>query len=671
MRKLRSTFLQATLASVSCLLALPQLALADDAKDDLFSLSLEELSNLEITSVSKRSERASEVAAAVHVITAEDIKRSGATSIPEALRLAPGVNVARAGSDQWAISIRGFNAQFSNKLLVLIDGRSVYTPLFSGVVWDVQDTLVEDIDRIEVIRGPGGTIWGANAVNGVINIITKKAKDTQQALASYEQGTHEEKAAFRYGGKVGEDMHYRAFVQQKHNRDYKLANETNAGDDWDQWRTGMRVDMDNLSYGSLTVQSELYNGQEDHQMLLPALSGAYVNPVSDEWDVGGGHLLASWNYDTGVNQYSLTGYYDYASRNTVVFEDKTQTFDLDFNHSFKASDHHDMIWGLGYRLINTDVNGTDIISYDPATRTDNLFSAFLQDKVALITDELFLTLGSKFEHNDYTGFEWQPSARMSWLINDKQTLWGAVTRSVRTPSRATHDLSIAVAGVPSAASPTGSLLVRQIASDTVNSEELLSYELGYRVQPTEDLSFDLAAFYNDYPTLVSDSQGSPYLDSNATFGPHVVLPYLVGDDSKGTTIGFEISADWKASPHWMLSSSYSMLEMDIEGGSTFVSGDGRTPHHQFSLETHYTPDEHWEFDNMFYYVDQLNPSTTLEIPRYWRYDTRLAYNFDNGLSLSLIGQNLLDDQHPEFSSFVYNRQIEIPRTVYGKLNWKF
>ncbi len=638
--------------------------------DDYFALSLEELSNIEVTSVSKRSEKASEVAAAIHVITQDDIKRSGATSIPEALRLAPGVNVARAGTGQWAISIRGFNAQFSNKLLVLIDGRSVYTPLFSGVFWDVQDTLLEDVDRIEVVRGPGGTIWGANAVNGVINIITKNSKDTQGTLATYQHGLQEQKSAVRYGGKIDDNTHYRAFAQQRHLQDFKLADKSGSNDTFDQWRAGMRVDMEELSHGKLSISSEIYSGTEEQDLFLPALGGTFNSFVGDKFDVAGGHILANWDYETNGNNYTVQTYYDLASRNTHVFENDTHTFDIDFNHSFELAAGHDFIWGLGYRLIGTMIDGTDIISYTPENRTDNLFSAFIQDKISLYKDKAFLTLGSKFEHNDYSGFEWQPSAQLSWLIDDKQTLWGSVSRAVRTPTRP-NNLTIAFAGLPSSLSPTGSLLVTQFGNEQTDSEELIAYEVGYRAQPFEDFSFDISAFYNDYPTLVSDTQGAPFIANNATFGTHAVLPFIVGNDSSAETFGVEISADWKATPHWLLSASYSALEMDVIGGSTFVSGEGLSPNHQVNLESHYTPNENWEFDTLLFYVDELNPTATTVIDNYWRLDTRLAYNFDNGVSVSLVGQNLLDDQKPEFSSFVYNRQIEVPRTVYGKVNWKF
>lgn len=634
---------------------------------DYFSLSLEELADIEITSVSKREEKAAEVAAAVQVITAEDIKRSGATSIPEALRMVPGVNVARAGTGQWAISIRGFNAQFSNKLLVLIDGRSVYTPLFSGVLWDVQDTMLEDVDRIEVIRGPGGTIWGANAMNGVINIITKKAEDTQGEYASYLHGFHDQQANYRHGGKIDEDASYRVFAKQVHKKSFKAQSGGDSGDQHNQYRAGMRVDHKGLSIGELDVQSEVYRGTEDAELFLPSTALPYTRAQEDKYDVMGGHVLANWQHDDESNEYTLKTYYDYTSRDTLAFEATTHTFDVDFNHSFAMMDAHDIIWGLGYRLVVTDIDGTDIISYNPARRNDNLFSAFLQDKISL-SDSVSFTVGSKFQHNDYTGFEWQPSARMGWKVSENQFAWASFTRAVRTPGRSGHDLDIAVAAT---LTPFGPGVMRQMGNEGTNSEKLNAYEIGYRISPVKDVSLDVASFYHDYNVLGGDSLGTPYPSLNATFGPHLVLPIIIDSNSSAETYGIEVSADWQLNDAWKVSGSYSALEVDVDGGSTFVSGEGRSPKHQVNFEAHYTPDRNWEFDTYLYYVDELNPSQTVTIPDYWRLDTRLAYNFDNGMSLSLVGQNLLDDQKPEFSPFVYNQQIEIPRTVYGRISWEF
>lgn len=644
-------------------------AVAQEDVNDYFDMSLEELAEVKVTSVSKRSEKASQVAAAVHVITEEDIRRSSARSIPELLRQVPGLQVARAGSHDWAISSRGFNAQFANKLLVLIDGRTVYTPLFSGVFWDVQDTLLEDIARIEVIRGPGGTIWGANAVNGIINIITKSAKETQGAMLRASAGSHTQDTAVRYGADVGDEMHARFYASYKNVDEYERASGLGGADNWTQWRSGFRIDSELEENGSVKLQGGAYAGSEDSQLYVPSLvSPSLVSMVDDKFDVAGAHLLSKWQQTKGENEYSLQGYYDLATRQTFPFEHQTHTLDLDFNHSIATEGMHEWMWGLGYRLVHTDIESTPIINFSPAERTDNLFSAFFQDKLSLIQDELLLTLGSKFEHNDYTGFEWQPSARLTWLADKNNTFWAAVTRAVRNPSRATHDMEIAVVATPISATSNG--LIRQIADQATDSEDVLVYEAGYRTRPHEDVSLDFALFYNDYKTLVADRPGAPILQSDSFYGTHVVVPFTVNDNASGETLGFEVAANWQVNDQWLLSGNFSYIDMDLNGGSTFVSSEDNTPQHQVGITSRYSFNEDIEWDNFAYYVDELGSGSSI-IPAYWQLDSRLAWRPSEGIELSLVGKNLLDDRHPEFSGFVYQSQIEVPRTVFGKVTLQF
>ena len=649
----------------AALLGLPFAAMADDV--DYFEMSLEELSNVEITSVSKRSEKTSQVAAAVHVITQDDILRSGVTSIPEALRMAPGIQVARAGAHEWAITSRGFNAQFANKLLVLIDGRTVYTPLFSGVFWDVQDVMLEDVERIEVIRGPGGTIWGANAVNGVINIITKSADDTQGNFARTLHGNNEHSTAFRHGGKAGENTTYRAYGQYKRTNEFDTAAGAGANDQWQQARGGVRVDHDLQEYGSLTVDMAGYEGDEDNNLLIPTATAPYVAPIADEWDVRGGHLNAKWNRETERNFYSLQSYYDWTSRDTFGFDQNTHTLDIDFNHSFSHFARQEWMWGLGYRYINTDIESTPLIAVTPEQREDHLFTAFIQDKIALIEDQLFLTVGSKFEHNDYSGYEVQPSARLAWLIDEKQTLWTAVSRAVKTPVIGASSQSLAVAALPT---PAGPGVVRQFGDPQRESEDLIAYEIGYRTQAIDNVSIDIATFYNDYQKLWGDQRGTPFGSFDSYFGPHVVIPFYAQDSASGEALGLEIATNWQVKDNWLLSANYSFIDMKLNGGSTFVSSEATTPQHQFNVQSHYELGHGWALDNAAYYVDELTPQSG-KIDDYVRFDTQISWQSGDGLRLSLVGQNLLDSSHPEFSPFLYNQQIEVPRTIYAKASWQF
>lgn len=427
---------------------------ADEPSIDIKGTSLIELMNMKITSVSKTEERLSDAPAAVYVITHDDIRRSGVTSIPEALRLAPGVHVAREGAHSWAISIRGFNSDITNKLLVLIDGRSVYSPLFAGVFWDVQDTLLEDVERIEVISGPGGTLWGANAVNGVINIITRSAQDTLGGFAEFGGGNQEQGfAGLRYGGKLGEDAAVRGYLKTFSRDSFRRADGERAIDDWQMNQGGFRLDWQQSEADLFTVQGDIYSGKEDGMFRDDFILGTVPGPdFKDQSDVAGGNLLGRWERQLSeTSDFQLQAYYDYSKREIPgTYDEARDTFDIDFQHHFKLGRRNDILWGLGYRWTRDDIDNTTFATFTPDSRSDETFSAFLQDKIDLWDEKLFLTLGSKFEHNDYTGFEYQPNARLSWLPTERQTLWAAVSRAVRTPARLNTDLRLTapVPGLP-------------------------------------------------------------------------------------------------------------------------------------------------------------------------------------------------------------------------------
>ena len=456
---------------------------AESGVAQLKELSLEELMDIEVTSVSKRPERLSETASAIQVITQEDIRRSGATRLPEALRLASNLEVAQIDSRRWAISARGFNSPFSNKLLVLIDGRTVYTPLFAGVFWDVQDTLLEDIDRIEVISGPGATLWGANAVNGVINIITKDAKDTQGTLLAGGGGT--ELRGFggvRYGGAVAPNFRYRIYGKYFDRDGTVLPDGRDASDDWHQGQGGFRMDWDASESDVFTVQGDGYDGR---------ISQAGADAI----DVSGANVIGRWSHTFYEgSELTLQLYYDRTHRDIPgeVSED-LDTYDVDFQHRFPLGERHDIVWGLGYRLIEDDVGNSPAVAFLPPQVSRQWFSGFVQDEIALVKDRVHLTLGTKIEHNDYTGFEFQPSGRLAWRLSEQQILWSAISRAVRTPSRIDRELFLRVDDPD----------LRIDGGPDFESEELLAYELGYRVQPFSRLGLSLAAYYNDYDDLRS------------------------------------------------------------------------------------------------------------------------------------------------------------------------
>ncbi|MFN7140717.1 MAG: TonB-dependent receptor plug domain-containing protein, partial [Limisphaerales bacterium] len=465
---------------------------------DLTELSLTDLLNVEVTTVSRAAEPLSQAPAAITVIKGEDIRRTGATTIPDALRLAPGLQVAQVDAHTWAISARGFNDVFANKLLVMIDGRTVYSPLFSGVFWDVQDTLLEDIDRIEVIRGPGAALWGANAVNGVINIITKDARDTHGVLLS--AGTGTEELGFghvRYGAKLSENASARVYAKYFNRDNARLLDGSAANDHWEMFRGGFRLDWQPGDPNLLTFQGDAYVGTLDQTYNVPTFTPPFTALLADDIEAHGGNILGRWTHTFSSDSEMIWQlYFDQSVRNTPVFQEERVTADLDFQHHFILGERQRITWGGGYHRTDDEAGNTLSVALIPEERGLNLYSAFIQDEIQIIHDKLALTLGSKFEHNDFTGFEIQPNARIAWTPLTNAVLWGAVSRAVRTPSRAEHDIIINPPGAP----PGSASL---FGNRNFDSEDLIAYEIGFRSQPTTRMTWEIATFYNDYDNLRS------------------------------------------------------------------------------------------------------------------------------------------------------------------------
>ena len=632
---------------------------------DLAELELESLLHVQITSVTKVPEDLFGAAAAVHVIGQEELHRSGVTTIADALRTVPGLEVGGVDAHRWAVTSRGFNGEFANKLLVLMDGRSVYTPMNSGVYWDVQDTALEDIDRIEVVRGPGASLWGANAVNGVINIITKSAKDTQGLLVSGGGGNEAQGfGTIRYGGKLGKDAYYRAYLKYFNRDDSALSTGGAAGDAWWMARAGFRVDWDATDADALTLQGDIYQGRE-HQtrtFLSPAAPGPQTNNFSDR--VAGGNVLGRWSHIFSEDaDLKVQMYYDRTERESALPSEKRDTFDFDFQHRFPLGARNSVLWGAGYRVTSDNLrNGYDVV-LTPDRRTDHLLSAFLQDETTLVPDRLRFTLGSKFEHNSYTGFEVQPTARLAWTPTERQTVWAAVSRAVRTPSRAEDDVRVTV---PVPGAPFNATI---LGDRSGLSEELMAYELGYRIVPHERVSLDLAAFYNVYDRLRSLSPTLP---------PATPPPSLIGlasvNQLKGESYGAEAAAQWQVTPAWRLRAAYTFLRVMLHpdtgsDASTESFFEGNSPQHQFSLRSSWDVTRTVQFDAGIRYVDALaNPA----IPSYVALDARLAWQITPDLELAVVGRNLLDGQHPEFgSSVIATPQTEVERSVYAVITWRF
>ena len=638
--------------------------LAPLERPDLTTLSLEELSNLEVTSVSKSPQKYLQSPAAIAVITQDDIRRSGVTSIPEALRLAPGIDVQRINSNQWAVGIRGFGDRLSRSVLVLIDGRAVYSPLFAGTYWEVQDYPLEDIDRIEVIRGPGGTLWGANAFNGVINIITKNAKETQGAMVSGGGGTEEKRfGTARFGGKSGDNLFYR-FYGKYFDRDSSFHSNDDNFDAWQMGQGGFRADWNATPRDSLTLQGDLYKGQTGEELTIATYSAPYQETLRQNADVFGANVLGRWKRDlTDDSDLALQWYYDRTDRTDLNFTEHRDIFDLDFQHRFGWVARQEITWGADYRLTANRITSIPTIVFDPADRTDHLATMLLQDKIDLVENRLALTVGSKIEHNDFSGWEEEPSGRLAWTPTSKQTLWTAISRAVATPSQVDQDLTATLPvlrGVP--------IFVRQVGNKNFQSENVLAYEWGYRIQPAEPVLVDAAGFYNRYHHLLSGEVGTSFLEFTPSL--HSVLPVVLGNKFEGETHGWELAVTWSLTKAWRLRADYSLLLMHlhVEPDSADTTGRaedtaGSSPRHQASLGSSMDLPGHFELDPTVRYTDVLS---ALGIPPYWEMELRVAWHATRRLELALVGENLFQAHHPEF-----DRAQEIQRGFYGKATWSW
>jgi iron complex outermembrane receptor protein len=642
----------------------------NDQKSDepLKRLSLEELGNIKTTTASKEPVAATRTPAAIYVITQEDIRRSGATSIPEVLRLVPGVEVARIDSSRWSIGVRGFGSRLSRSVLVLIDGRTVYTPLFAGVYWDVQDTLLEDIERIEVVRGPGGTIWGANAVNAVINIITQSARHTHGILASSGGGNLDQGfAGFRFGGGRGKDFNYRVYAKA-FTRGPEFHPAGTQFDDWRMAQTGFRMDWDLHTRDSLTLQGDMYNSENGERVGITTYSPPSMVNVEQNAAVSGGNLVGRWRRVLGSeSDIQLETYYDRTRRKEANLAESRDTFDIDFVHHFKLPRRQDFLWGLGARISSGNVTQVvPTIVFLPNHQTDKLFSAFLQDEVPLVGNQLSLTVGAKFLHNVYTGFEIQPSARLLWTPRPHQTVWAAVTRAVRTPSRIEEqDLLTGLI------TPNPPIFLRLIGDGKFTSEHLLGYEAGYRSLVNPKLYMDIAAFYNNYSNLLSLEPGAPFLETSPP-PAHTVVPFFFRNGLLGNTSGIEIAPDWTPTHWWRLRGSYSHLNVELRkrtaslDATTARSTEGSSPHHQVVIQSSLNLPKNLEFDQTFRYVSAL---PTQFVPAYTTADVRFSWRFAGYLELSMVGQNLFQPHHAEFGGDP-GGPVGIKRSVYAKITWQ-
>ena len=632
-------------------------------------LTLEQLGNVEVTSVSKTPEQVWKTAAAIYVITQEEIERSGVTSIPDALRLAPGVEVARIDSNKWSIGIRGFGSRLTRDVLVLIDGRTVYTTLLAGTYWEVQNVVLEDVDRIEIIRGPGGAIWGPNAVNGVINIITKTSKETHGSLVSMGGGSVDQ-GFFnaRYGGNHN-NLDYRVYALG-----FDRGPEYHPdGLNYDRWRAaqgGFRTDWA-ASRDRITFQGDIYDEGAGEIVTATSYTPPYSQTLNGTARLSGGNVLARWQRVLGEGEdLQLQVFYDRTNRHEPNFIDNRDTYDVDFLDRFRLPGRQQISWGLGARASHgynpTVVSG---LTFSPLARTDTLYTAFLQDEIELVENRLTISVGTKFLRTNFTGLQLQPTGRVLWTPTASQTLWASFTHAVRTPSSAERNFFLSgyigtYQGLP--------YFARFNANPDFRSEQLNGYELGYRRLLARKIYLDAAFFYNHYSDLFSeDITGATYLETTPS-PPHYLLPAEFGNGLLGTTRGIEIAPEWRPLNFWRLGATYSFLQMQLERsahsldvGTTPII-EGSSPRHQATAESDFDFAKHFHLDLTYRYVSALPAEA---IRSYSTGDARFAWQFREHLQFSVVGQNLLQPHHPE-SAGDPGPLVGIKRDVYGQITWK-
>ena len=663
-----------------CVLLLTAVSIrADDPQAaDLKRLSLEELSQIEVTSVSRNPTPAFRTPAAVYVITGEDIRRSGARTIPDALRLAPGIEVAQIDGSKWSVGIRGFGTRLSRSVLVLIDGRSVYTTLFAGTYWEVQDTLLEDIDRIEVIRGPGGTIWGPNAVNGVINIITKSTRETRGTFAETGGGnTDQGFVNFRYGAGKDNGLTYRVYGKA-YTRGPERHFDRDNFDDWRGAQTGFRMDWSRGSRDKFTLQGDLYK-QEDGERVTVS---TYVPPsnqnVDGNADLSGGNVLFRWNRTCSErNEFELQTFYDRTNRFEPNFGENRDTFDIDLLARSRLTDRQQLRYGLGARASDGRFKETASgLVFDPANVTDYLFSGFIEDDIDLIRNKLTLSAGTKILRTNFTDFEFEPNLTLMLTTSDRQSMWASFTHAVRTPSRGDEDFYLS-----SFLGVSGGLefFARFNANPNFAPEQLNGYEIGYRRLLGKGFYLDFAGYFNHYHDLFSQDLAGPIgLETTLPFPEpvqppqHLLLPAQFRNDLLGLTTGAEIAPEWRPTTFWRLRGSYSFLHMDLKKNGPVALGGtpetitGASPQHEIQIQSAFDLGKRFQADFIYRFVSALPAQS---VSAYSTGDVRVSWRATPHVEFSVAGQNLLQPFHVEYVGDP-GGPVAIRRNVYASLVWR-
>lgn len=655
-------------ALLGALLLLPAAARAASPQpppdQDLKSLSLEQLGNVEVTTASKEPEEVWRTPAAIFVLTQDDIRRSGVTSIPDALRLVPGVEVARVDGDNWVVGIRGFGDLFSKSVLVLIDGRNVYTPLFSGVYWTIDNVMMEDIDRIEVIRGPGGTIWGPNAENGIINIITKRSEDTKGALVAagggdVDQGTGD----FRYGSSNGKNLSYRAYGMvfsrsAEHHVDGINSDDSRLG------QVGFRADW-KKGRDTVTLQGDAYKGQLGNVFAVSSYTPPGRTISYDPYSLTGGNVLGRWRRDLGAHgDLYAQGYWMRDYRIGSNFGETRDTFDFDFLHHLPAGKRNELTYGVEARISPATIRQVNqTLDFQPHHLTWNVYSGFVQDVLTLAPGKLSFTIGSKLASDSYSGFQYQPSGRLLWTPTPTRSVWAAVTRAVRTPGLFDANLIDDSYLAPG-------LFLRLAGNSDIRAEKVVSYEEGLRTLTARNLYIDIAGYHSQYDDIVG--LGDPTVTKpTSPGGPHTLVTYQFANSIHGTSDGFELAPDWKPTQNWQLKGSYSYLHLDLSN-KPFVKNQiilnnyrGNSPSHEVVLQSNIDLPKRFELDETFRY-ESHRPAQNVRA--YSTADARLGWHLSKQFEVSVTGENLFQPHHAEFGAAV-GPNVLIKRSVYAKIVW--
>jgi iron complex outermembrane receptor protein len=641
---------------------------------DLTQKSLEDLMNVKVTSVSRKEQTTSQAAAAVFVISRDDIRRSGVANIPDLLRMVPGLDVAQINTSTWAIAVRGFNGQYSEKLLVLVDGRTVYTSTFAGVYWDTQNIPLDTIERIEVIRGPGAAIWGSNAMNGVINIITRSAASTQGGYVVASAGNISTGSeTIGYGGKFHGLGAYRVYAEGFHNDSLPTFGGLNGQDDWRLVHGGFRTDSTLSANDSLTIDGETNRGNAGEMSptisLLPPVTA--IVPLRNLYS--GWHLLSRWNHALSPrSDTSLQVYFDRTNRGDTTYSSGLLTFDLDFQHHFLWGERQDIVWGVGYRANLLHTSPTVRVLFNPNDSLTQLFSSFAQDEITVVPNRVHLSLSARVEHNDFTGFDFQPSSRLAWTPDSKNMLWSAISIADRTPSSANEHVRVNLAALPG----PGNLPVLSglLGNTNEKNERLTAFELGYRNAWTSKFSVDSTAFYNRYHDAESFEPGIASIETNPA-PAHLLIPLYFGNGLHGETHGIELFAEWKVTDYWTLKPGYSFFAMhlhrsansqDVTDASAY---EGGTPDRQAQLRSSLRLPKNLHWNTAAYFVNRL---PAVSIPSYTRVDTGLTWQAGERVSMSVVGQNLVKNRHPEYASPTISVEPDLmSRAEYAKITWSF